>query len=88
MTKAERSGRKGQGVVGDRPPSFPSKATLAAELEISEDTVDSWVERGILPQPIRCGRTPRWSWAEVQAMLTRASQAADDRFMEALRDVR
>lgn len=34
MTKAERYGREGRGVMGDLPPSFPTKVTLAAEPEI------------------------------------------------------
>lgn len=68
-------------VAGERPPSFASKSTLAAELDISESTVDSWVERGILPPPIRCGTVPRWSWAEVQAAMSQRSQGETDPFL-------
>lgn len=74
-------------VKGERPPSFVSKATLAAELEISESTVDSWVDRGFLPQPIRFGSTPRWVWADVQAALSQRAQAEADPFMAGVRNV-
>ena len=40
-------------ISGDRPPSFVSKATLAAELDMSESTVDSYVQRGLLPKPFK-----------------------------------
>lgn len=38
-------------IFGDRPPSYVSKSTLAAELDMSESTVDSYVQRGLLPKP-------------------------------------
>ena len=46
-------------IFGDRPPSFVSKATLAAELDMSESTVDSYVQRGLLPRPIKRGGSVR-----------------------------
>lgn len=82
MSKFERR------IAGERPPSFVAKSTLAAELDVSEATVDNWVERGILPQPIRCGSTPRWSWAEVQAAMSRKAQAETDPFMAGVNNVR
>lgn len=82
MSKFERR------LAGDRPPSFVAKSTLAAELDVSEATVDNWVERGILPQPIRCGTTPRWSWAEVQAAMSQRAQAEADPFMAGVNNVR
>ncbi|HBD91114.1 MAG: transcriptional regulator [Rhodobacteraceae bacterium GWE1_64_9] len=80
--------RKQREIYGDRPPSFVAKSTLAAELDVSEATVDNWVERGILPQPIRCGTTPRWSWAEVQAAMSQKAQAETDPFMAGVNNVR
>lgn len=73
-------------VSGDRPPSYMSKATLAAELDISETTVDSWVERGVIPPPIRCGVSPRWCWAQVDASLRVSNMAEADPFMAGARN--
>ena len=71
-----------------RPPSYPSKASLAAELDISESTVDEWVRRGILPKPIRLGGSVRWCWSSVQASLQpMAGQSGEtDPFMARLSD--
>lgn len=75
-------------LIGDRPPAFPSKATLAAELDISESTVDDWVKRGILPKPIRLGGSVRWCWAAVVAALNpQINAGADDRFMSGVNNV-
>jgi len=75
-------------ILGDRPPSYVSKATLAAELDISESTVDALVQRGILPKPIKVGGSVRWNWAQVNASLgaTAASPEADP-FMQGLSNV-
>jgi predicted DNA-binding transcriptional regulator AlpA len=81
--------RQARTILGDRPPSYLSKATLAAELDISETTVDDYVKRGILPKPIQLGGSVRWSWAQVQASLetlTRSGQALDP-FIAGLRNV-
>jgi len=74
-------------ILGDRPPSFPSKATLAAELDISESTVDEWVKRGIIPKPIRRGGAVRWNWAQVAASLDASDKANTDPFMKGLNNV-
>lgn len=74
-------------VAGERPPSYLSKATLAAELDISESTVDSWVERGFLPKPIRRGSSVRWCWADVVSFMTALSSAETDPFMIGLNSV-
>ena len=71
-------------ILGPRPPSFVSKATLAAELDMSETTVDSYVQRGLLPKPIKRGGSVRWCWAEVEADLRRQSDTDLDPFMEAV----
>lgn len=74
-------------VTGDRPPSYVSKATLAKELDISESTVDAWVQRGILPEPIRCGTSVRWCWAQVVAAMSIMGQVDADPFMVGVRNV-
>jgi len=70
-------------VLGERPPSFVSKATLAAELDISASTVDNYVQRGLLPKPVRIGGSARWYWEDVVAAL-RGRAAESDPFMEGL----
>lgn len=75
-------------IVGDRPPAYCSRATLAAELDISESTVDAWVQRGILPKPVRVGGAVRWSWSQVNASLASTEAGADaDPFIAGLRNV-
>ena len=74
-------------ILGPRPPSYVSKATLAAELDMSESTVDSYVQRGLLPKPIRRGGSVRWCWAEVDADLRRQAAGDDDQFMSGLNNV-
>ncbi len=75
-------------IVGDRPPSFVSKATLAAELDVSETTVDNLVQRGILPKPIRLGGSVRWPWAQVVASLGASSATPEaDPFMQGINNV-
>lgn len=74
-------------LTGDRPPAFPSKTTLAAELDISESTVDEWVRRGFLPKPIRLGGSVRWCWAEVEASLHPKTTGDTDQFMAGLNNV-
>ncbi|MEM9899915.1 MAG: transcriptional regulator [Pseudomonadota bacterium] len=74
-------------ILGDRPPSYMSKATLAAELDMSESTVDSYVQRGLLPKPIKRGGSVRWCWAEVDADLRSRSEGDADPFMDGLGNV-
>ena len=73
-------------ITGQRPPSYVSKATLAAELDIGESTVDDLVKRGALPKPIRIGGSVRWDWELVKAGLNSAgpNQDGDDPFLKAL----
>lgn len=75
-------------ITGIRPPSYVSKATLAAELDMSESTVDSYVKRGLLPKPIKwdCGSV-RWCWADVSAILTSRAIGDNDKFMEGVANV-
>ena len=54
--------------------SYLTKAALAAELMISESTVDDFVRRGLLPPPVRISPgCVRWRWATVDEVL-KASQ--------------
>jgi predicted DNA-binding transcriptional regulator AlpA len=71
-------------VVGPRPPSYVSKSTLAAELDMSESTVDNYVQRGLLPKPIMRGAVMRWCWAEVDAALRQQHESDGDPFMNGL----
>lgn len=74
-------------IIGPRPPSYVSKATLAAELDMSESTVDSYVQRGLLPKPIRRGGSVRWCWAEVDANLRGQEAGGEDKFIAGLENV-
>ena len=73
-------------ITGHRPPSYVSKATLAAELDLSESTVDTYVQRGLLPKPIKWGRTVRWCWADVTACIS-AQAGGEDQFLAGLDNV-
>ncbi|WP_370225367.1 MULTISPECIES: helix-turn-helix transcriptional regulator [Alphaproteobacteria] len=72
---------------GDRPPSYMSKATLAAELDMSETTIDSYVQRGLLPKPLKWGGSVRWCWADVAASLKAADNGGVDQFLKGLDNV-
>jgi hypothetical protein len=49
-----------------RPPAYPSKASLARELDCAESTIDVLVERGILPKPVRLtAGCVHWIWEDV-----------------------
>ncbi|MTH36647.1 transcriptional regulator [Paracoccus limosus] len=73
-------------VFGDRPPAYPSKQELAAELCMSVSTLDGLVQRGLLPKPRRPGGSLRWCWREVEAHLAPGAQDRASPFIEALRD--
>ena len=54
----------------ERPPAYLGKATLAAELDIAESTVDEMVRRGVLPKPLRLSSgCVRWCWRDVENAL-------------------
>ena len=74
-------------ILGDRPPSYVSRATLAAELDMSESTVDSYVQRGLLPKPFKWGGSVRWCWADVAECLNAQIGGGDDKFMTGLDNV-
>lgn len=61
------------------PASYLSRASLAAELDMSESTVDEMVRRGVLPRPIRLSNgCVRWCWNSVEACLASLNPEAKD----------
>lgn len=78
---------RSRALFGDRPPTFMSKATLAAELDLSESTVDSYVQRGLLPKPVRFGGSVRWNWPEVSASICAKTDGGEDPFIAGLDNV-
>ena len=74
-----------------RPPSYVCRQTLAAELQISESTVDEFVRRGVLPRPAKLSNgCVRWRWTDVDAALASLASgtedAAADQFIAGARD--
>jgi predicted DNA-binding transcriptional regulator AlpA len=59
--------------MGERAPSaipaYVSRQRAAHELDMSPDTFDDYVRKGVLPQPKRRGGLTRWKWAEINAAL-------------------
>lgn len=65
--------------AGSHVPAYLSRKSLAAELDISESTVDEMVRRGVLPRPIHLSSgCVRWSWTSVEASLASLTGASDD----------
>ena len=63
----------------DRPPAYPSKSSLARELDCAESTVDELVRKGILPKPLRLtGGCVRWCWQEVTIALSSLKGTAEE----------
>jgi predicted DNA-binding transcriptional regulator AlpA len=65
-------------------PAYPSKARLAAELDMAESTVDEMVRRGVLPGPMKLSTgCVRWCWTDVVTAMASlkdgAIQAEDGR---------
>lgn len=62
-----------------QPPAYVSRATLAAELDIAESTIDDLVRRGVLPRPIRLSSgCVRWCWETVRMSLASLAPAVND----------
>lgn len=79
-------------VIPARPPAYPSKGTLAAELEVSESTIDEMVKRGVLPRPLKLSSgCVRWCWADVELALAALKHGPDsapsDPFLTGVRNV-
>ncbi|BBE74558.1 helix-turn-helix transcriptional regulator [Oharaeibacter diazotrophicus] len=75
----------------DRPPAYMSAATLARELDVSEETVYAMVRRGLLPKPIKLSAgCARYSWNDVQralASMTPEHDATADPFLVGIKNV-
>jgi len=62
-----------------RPPAYPSKSSLARELDCAESTIDELVRKGILPKPLRLtGGCVRWCWQEVTIALSSLKGTAEE----------
>jgi hypothetical protein len=71
-----------------RTPAFVSREVGAAELGISPETWDHWVDMGTLPSPSSGfpSSTPRWKWTDVEAWLAgKAEETAEDPFIAGAR---
>ena len=71
----------------DRPPAYPSKSSLARELDCAESTIDELVRRGVLPPPLRLsGGCVRWCWQEVTTALAslKGTATASDPYLTAV----
>jgi hypothetical protein len=66
-----------------RTPAYVDRETGAAELRISPETWDKWVDAGILPKPAPGFplSTPRWRWADVDSKLAGPPHSDVDTFI-------
>lgn len=51
------------------PPDYVSVDTLAHRLDCSVTTIRSYVQRGLLPCPIKLGELVRWRWNDVERFI-------------------
>ena len=58
-------------------PEFMALATLAYMLDISERTVQDYVEAGLLPEPVIIGNVKRWRWTQVEIWLDQRADQSD-----------
>jgi predicted DNA-binding transcriptional regulator AlpA len=66
-------------MADERPPAYPSKSSLARELDCAESTIDELVRKGILPKPLRLtGGCVRWCWQEVTIALSSLKGTAEE----------
>lgn len=73
-----------------RTPAYVDRETGAAELCISPETWDRWVDEGRLPAsaPGFPATTPRWRWADVEFRMSGKSQNDTDAFIAAAGNLR
>ncbi len=45
---------------------------VCAELVVSHSTLYAWIERGILPQPLKFGQRSRWRRSDIDAVIARS----------------
>jgi hypothetical protein len=78
-----------------RTPAYVDRETGAAELMVSPETWDRWVDEGRLPPPAKNfpDTVPRWRWKDVDARMRGAAAEGDgdggeDPFVAAARRLR
>jgi predicted DNA-binding transcriptional regulator AlpA len=63
-------------------PAYISRKRAARQLDMSTDTFDNYVRKGVLPPPKRRGKLTRWKWSEISAVLNGGNlsviQSAED----------
>jgi predicted DNA-binding transcriptional regulator AlpA len=73
----------------DTPILTLSRSKLAVALDISESSVDEFVRRGVLPQPVRFSTgCVRWRLEDVKTALAKLANGADhgDPFLAGIRN--
>jgi predicted DNA-binding transcriptional regulator AlpA len=61
------------------PPSYLSRKTLAAELDVAPSTIDELVKRGVLPKPVHLSNgCVRWPWHDIEAAITSLKNSPPD----------
>lgn len=50
-------------------PPYQGISLLCQNLDTCERTIDSWVEKGILPPPVMRGGKRMWKWKTVEAYM-------------------
>jgi hypothetical protein len=75
---------------GDRTPAYVDRVTGAAEVRISPETWDTWVDEGRIPPaapgfPDSC---PRWRWDDVDAKFSGKNLENTDPFMAGVAKLR
>jgi hypothetical protein len=66
---------------------FVSRKTICARLEISMDTLDTWLRSGFIPGPnINRGQIQRWHWPSIEEKLSESpTPSGPDPFLESIR---
>ena len=52
-------------------PAYVTRKRAAQELDMSPDTFDEYVRKGVLPAPKRRGTLTRWKWEEIATAIDR-----------------
>jgi predicted DNA-binding transcriptional regulator AlpA len=68
------------------PPPWQDIGTLAAHVSASPNTIENWVAKGILPQPVKRGGKLMWKWEQVDDWLTNGPPGSPDAEAERIRN--